>query len=73
VYDWRVVWPKVWKYRQEYLEHADEPDVANPALDQFDKYQGESITVLRNILFLLLGMILFSANIRPDTVFIPPQ
>ena len=73
VYDWRVVWPKVWKYRQEYLDHADEPDVANPALDQFDKYQGESITVLRNILFLLLGIILFSANIRPDTVFIPPQ
>jgi hypothetical protein len=73
VYDWRVVWPKVWKYRQEYLDHADEPDVANPALDQFDRYQAESTTVLRNILFLLLGMILFSANIRPETIFIPPQ
>src|SRR5271154_3062993 len=31
VYDWRVVWPRMWSYRQEFLDHADEPEVANPA------------------------------------------
>jgi hypothetical protein len=76
VYDWRVVWPKILKYRQEYIDHADEPDVANPALDQFDKYQGESLRVLMIILCLLLGMILFSGDIRPSrtqTVVFTPQ
>ncbi len=65
VYDWRVVWPKIWKFRQEYIDHADEPDVANPALDQFDHYQAESLRTLMIITCLLLGIILFSANIRP--------
>src|SRR3954468_9720420 len=64
VYDWRVVWPSVWKYRQEYLDHADEPDVANPAKDQFDRYQQQSVSILRNILFLLLGIILFSGGLQ---------
>jgi hypothetical protein len=64
VYDWRYLWPKVWSYRQQYIDHADEPEVANPALDQFDRYQSESLSVLRNVLFLLLGMVLFSANVR---------
>jgi hypothetical protein len=68
IYDWRVVWPKVWKHRQVYIDNADNPDVANPALDEFDRYQNVSVTLLRNILFLLLGIILFSANIRPPTV-----
>ncbi len=63
VFDWRVVWPKVLRYRQEYLDHADEPDVANPALDRFDRYQSESLLILRIVLALLLGLILFSANV----------
>src|SRR3954465_5027081 len=71
VYDWRIVWPKILKYRQEYIDHADEPDVANPALDQFDRYQAESLMVLRNTLFLLMGMILFSANIVRTITLIP--
>jgi hypothetical protein len=66
LYDWRVVWPKTWKYRQEYIDHADEPDVANPALDQFDRYQAESLRTLMIITCLLLGMILFSAIIQPS-------
>lgn len=65
IYDRRIVWPRIMKYRQEYLDNADNPDIANPALDQFDRYQTEGAMVLRNILFLLLGVILFSANIRP--------
>jgi hypothetical protein len=68
VYDWRVVWPRIWRYRQEYLDNADNPDIANPALDQFDHYQAESIAILRNILFLLLGIILFSAAITAPIV-----
>jgi hypothetical protein len=65
IYDWRIVWPRVQKYRQEYIDHADEPEVANPAKDQFDRYHHESVTVLRNVLFLLLGLILFSGDIHP--------
>jgi hypothetical protein len=65
IYNWRSVWPKVLRYRQEYLDNADDPDKANPALDLFDRYQNESLMIVRNVLFLLLGIILFSANIRP--------
>jgi hypothetical protein len=68
IYNWRSVWPKVLRYRQEYLDNADDPDKANPALDQFDHYQNESLTIVRNVLFLLLGIILFSANIRPAPI-----
>ena len=63
IYDWLVVWPRVQRFRQEYIDHADEPDVANPAKESFDRYHNESVTVLRNILFLLLGIILFSGDI----------
>jgi hypothetical protein len=68
IYDWRVVFPSLMRYRQEYLDHADEPDIANPALERFDRYQAESVSVVRNILFLLVGVILFSAYIRPAAV-----
>jgi hypothetical protein len=61
IYKWRVVWPRILQFRQEYLDHADEPEIANPALDQFDRYQSESLTIMRNILALLIGIILFSA------------
>lgn len=64
LYDWRVIWPQVWRYRQEYIDHADEPDIANPAKDQFDRYHGESVRILSIVLALLLGIILFSGNIR---------
>ena len=65
IYNYRSVWPKVLRYRQEYLDNADDPDKANPALDLFDRYQNESLMIIRNVLFLLLGIILFSANISP--------
>ena len=71
LYHWRIVWPRWSKYRQEYLDDADNPDVANPALDQFDKYQAESVSILRNILFLLMGIILFSANIARPGITLP--
>ena len=36
---------------------------ANPAKDLFDRYHKESVTLLSIILFLLLGIILFSGNV----------
>ncbi len=63
VYDWRVVSPRIFRFRQEYIDHADEPEVANPAKDQFDRYHRESIMVLMISLFMLLGLVLFSAGI----------
>ena len=59
VYDRRFVWPRIWASRQRYIDHADEPEVANAAREQFDKYHRESVTLLSIVLFLLLGMILF--------------
>jgi len=63
IYDWRVVWPRSLKFRQEYLDHADEPEVANPALDLLEKNEAESFMILQIIMALLIGMILFSASI----------
>ena len=68
LYDWRVVWPKVWRFRQEYIDHADEPEVANPAKDQFDRYHGESVRILSIRLAILLAIVLFSGNIRLQSV-----
>jgi hypothetical protein len=70
LYDWRMVWPQIEKYRQEYIDHADEPEVANPAREQFDKYHRESVMLLMIVMALLLGMIVFSANMSPARVFI---
>ena len=70
IYQWRVVWPRIEKYRQEYIEHADEPEVANPAREQFDKYHRESVLILTIVLALLLGMIVFSTSITQARVFI---
>ena len=68
LYDWRLVWPKVWKFRQEYIDHADEPEVANPAKDHFDRYHGESVRILSIRLAILLAIVLFSGNIRLQSV-----
>jgi hypothetical protein len=65
LYDWLMVWPKVSKNRNEYIEHADEPELANPAKERFDREQQRSLTLLTARVALLMGMILFSANISP--------
>jgi hypothetical protein len=67
LYDFRVVWPRMWRYRQEYIDHADEPDVANPALDQLNHYQAEGANLLFTRVGILLALILFSASLRPPT------
>jgi hypothetical protein len=63
VYDWRVIWPHIMRYRDEYIDHADEPEVANPAKEQFDKYHRESVNVLTIVFLLLLGLVLFSGSL----------
>jgi hypothetical protein len=65
LYDRLVVWPRLMKHRAAYIEHADEPEVANPAREQFDFEQRRSMTLLMVLAGLLLGMILFSSNISP--------
>ena len=70
VYDWRVAWPRMWRDRQEYIDHADEPDVANPALDRLNGGQSEAAMLLMFRVALLLGLILFSANVRPAMVVV---
>jgi hypothetical protein len=64
LYEWRAAWPQMWRDRQEYIDHADEPDVANPALDRLNRGQAEHAMLLAVRVALLLGMILFSAGIR---------
>jgi hypothetical protein len=68
IYDRWYIWPKVWKFRQEYIDHADEPEVANPAKDQFDRYHSESVKVLFIQLVLISLMIVFSTVITPRPV-----
>ncbi|MGN6506758.1 MAG: hypothetical protein ACTHM6_14460 [Tepidisphaeraceae bacterium] len=64
-YGWRIVWPKVIEHRQKYIDNADNPDVANAELDAFDRYSNELFSVVRNLLFAVMGMILFSASFQP--------
>lgn len=63
VYDWWALWPRIAKSREQYIEHADEPELANPAKDEFDQQQRRSLTMLAVRVALLLGIILFSSNI----------
>lgn len=66
IYDrWRV-WPELQLQRTTYLDNADDPDIANPARERFDLQHRLSVALLSTLLFLLLGVILFSANIVPE-------
>jgi len=70
LYDWRFVWPRIKEHRQKYIDHADDPDVANPARDQFDRYQRESMLLLMGVVAMLLGMIVFSTTISQVRVLL---
>lgn len=64
-YDRFSLLPSLAKHRQTYLDHADEPELANPAKDAFDREQQRSLTVLMITVSLLAGLVLFSAPITP--------
>jgi hypothetical protein len=70
VYDRLAIWPQITRYKDEYVDHADEPDIANPAKDQFDRFHHQSVNVLTVVLLLLLGLVLFSGNIPNGTITI---
>ena len=72
-YDWQYVWPKVTASRAEYVDHADEPEVANPALDRFNAAQRLNLNLTAIVASLLLGMVLFSVSINPQATFAVPQ
>jgi uncharacterized protein DUF4149 len=73
LYDWLVLGPRIRKSREDFIEHADEPELANPARERFNQYHRESVTVLMILLFVLLGLILFSADmIAPFSVHFAP-
>lgn len=70
LYNWRVLGPRVARHRDEFIEHADDPEIANPAKDRFDRAHRDSVTLLAVELALLLGMVLLSAGIRGATRWI---
>lgn len=63
VYDQLLLSPRIEQARQDYLDNADDPDIANPAKELFDRYHRDSVNALAIRLFLLLGMILFSVAV----------
>jgi hypothetical protein len=69
IYDWRVVSPRIFENRQKYIDNADEPEIANAAKEQFDRYHHESVNVLMLGLGALLGLVLFSAGISTAQSF----
>ncbi len=64
-YDRFIIGRRITKSRSEYIEHADEPEVANPAKDRFDADHRRSMTLMMVTLGLLLLLIMYSANIQP--------
>jgi hypothetical protein len=68
LYDWRFMWPRIWRARQQFVEHADDPEIADPARERFHRMERQRITLLTLLTFLLLGIVLFSANIHPPTI-----
>lgn len=64
-YDRFMIWPRIVKSREEYVDHADEPEVANPAKDRFDADHRRSMTLLMVTLAGLLLLIMYSANVLP--------
>jgi|SRR4051794_40831794 hypothetical protein len=70
IYDWRVAWPRTWRIRQEYLDNADNPEIANAALDRFERATATTGLNLQIMVGLLLGILLFSTNIRLPAVYL---
>jgi hypothetical protein len=64
VYDHFVVWPRIKKSRAEFIDHADEPEVANPAKERFDREHRLSVTLLMVTLALLLMLVMQSVSYR---------
>ncbi|HEX8340422.1 MAG TPA: hypothetical protein VF624_05895 [Tepidisphaeraceae bacterium] len=68
LYGWRVVWPKAVRHRAAYIEVADDVDKANAELDLFDRYNHEVDAVVRNMVFIVMGLLLFSTALMQRAV-----
>ncbi|HEY1686409.1 MAG TPA: hypothetical protein VGG19_16715 [Tepidisphaeraceae bacterium] len=60
--------PRLFRFRNEYVEHADDPDLAKTARENFDREYNRSEMTLRIIWVILLAVVLYSANIFPASV-----
>lgn len=69
LYDWRLVTPRVGRFRKEYIDRADEPEAAKAAREQFERHYRESLTLLMIQLVLLSGLVLFSTMISTAQTF----
>jgi hypothetical protein len=63
--DWRTRFPITLRARQEYVEHADEPEVAEKAKAEYEASQRRAERTYQAVLFVLLGLLLASANPAP--------
>jgi hypothetical protein len=72
IYDWRVLWPSIRKSLKTFIDHADEPEIANPARDEFHSQTRQSLTLLTILVALLLAIVLFSGNIHQAVVISTP-
>lgn len=73
LFDRSRLFPRLTRNRQTYIDHADEPDTANPARDAFEKDQQTLQNLLLLSTCLLAGLILFSASITPKPTYAPPS
>src|SRR5687768_4212134 len=71
LYQRLVIWPRATEHRQTYLDHADEPETANPAKDQMDHYDRESVRLLMFTLAALSLLIAFSSVVSPTAIILP--
>ena len=63
--EWRWHYPKVWELRKEYLKNADKPEVADELKRHFDREHHRSEMFFQVTVFLLIGLVMFSANMSP--------
>jgi len=64
IYDWRFIEPQIATHRNDYLDHADEPELANAAREKFDRYHRRSVLLMQILLAALLGIIVFSTTVN---------
>ncbi len=65
LYEWRIHHPRTWSLRQQYLDNADDPEVSGQARERFHREQRRSELLFQITVFLLIGLVVLSANIQP--------
>jgi hypothetical protein len=68
VYDWWLLWPKISKAREEFIAHADDPEIANPARERLQRLDRQRVTLLTLQFAFLLAMVLFSTAVHQPAI-----